>query len=109
LAYPVDEGVGHPCLVSPEGWSASHRGPGILGGYCDPEAIEAQRVEDDATEAAGAGHVDQDLVLPIGSVLESAERLKAARGSLNLLVASEETKSETPAGRAGVACWELKL
>jgi hypothetical protein len=105
----VGEAVGLPVLVSPEGLSVSHQGPGNLAGYCDPEVTEGRKVEDGADEAADAGHVDQGWGLPIETVLETAERLKAARESLNLLVASEEMKSETPAGMAGEACSGLKL
>lgn len=104
MADRVDEGVYYPFLASPEGWSAGLRGPGNQAGYFDREAREAQKVEGGANEAVGAANADQDLALPIAIVLESAEKLKAARGNLNLLFASEERKSETPAGMAGVAC-----
>jgi hypothetical protein len=109
LAGLVDEGADHPFQVGPEGWLADHRGPGNQAGYCDQEAKEVRTVEGGATEVVAAANVGQSPVLRIAIALESAEKLKAAMGNLSLLFASEERKSGTLAGTAGVACWELKL
>lgn len=109
LAGLVDEGADHPFPVGPEGWLADHRGPGNQAGYCDQEAREVRKAEGGANEEVAAVNAGQGPVLPIAIALENAAKLKAAMGNLSLLFASEERKSGTPAGKAGVACWELKL
>ena len=109
LVGPEAGEVDHPFLASLEGLSTSLLGQGNQAGYCGSEATEAQKVEGGAAEAAVAGQAEGNLAVPSAALPKNGGKLEAAWGNLNWLFVSEGTKSANPAGKVGVAGWELKL